>query len=296
MTSFTVTWNATYEGLPADSEDAKDGASRIRSFKLAFRERAAVDHFIAGDAHDGKHKKISLRDFGGDPTLETDDVGIYTKAEGGYLSLYFKDKAGNVVPLTRNLGGAPPTGSVFSYVGTTAPVGYVLLSGRTIGNGSSGGTERANADTEALFTLLWNSLADAEAPVSGGRGASAAADFAANKNITLPDARGRVIAGWDNMTGSSANRLTNQSGGVDGDVMGKAGGAEQHTLLTAEVPSHTHTLSGSGNFQRDGGTGRDQAVGDNNAHSEAVTLSSVGGGGAHNNVQPTLVLNSIIKL
>src|SRR5258708_1610023 len=48
-------------------------------------------------------------------------------------------------------------------------------------------------------TLLWNSWADAQAPVSSGRGASAAADFAAHKTITLPDLRGRVVAGLDNL-------------------------------------------------------------------------------------------------
>lgn len=106
-----------------------------------------------------------------------------------------------------------PTGSEWGYWGTTAPAGFVMASGRTIGNAASGGTERANADTEALFTLLWNSTAQTEFPIqtsAGGastRGASAAADFAANKRMPLPDLRGRTGIGKDDMGGTAASRM-----------------------------------------------------------------------------------------
>jgi hypothetical protein len=46
-----------------------------------------------------------------------------------------------------------PVGTMTDYVGTTAPSGWVLASGLTLGNGASGATGRANADTEDLFTL-----------------------------------------------------------------------------------------------------------------------------------------------
>lgn len=123
-----------------------------------------------------------------------------------------------------------PTGVVFPYVGTAAPAGYVLLDGGTIGNASSSGTNRANADTERLFTLLWDSMADSEAPVSSGRGASAAADFAANKTITLPDPRGRQLIGSG--TGSGLTARTH------GDQVG----AEKHT----DVPQHNHGVTDGG--------------------------------------------------
>lgn len=71
---------------------------------------------------------------------------------------------------------------------------WLLLDGKTIGDASSSATGRANADTETLFTLLWTNCANAECPVSGGRGASAAADFAAHKTLTLPDARGLALS------------------------------------------------------------------------------------------------------
>lgn len=85
--------------------------------------------------------------------------------------------------------------------------GFVRMNGRTIGNASSGATERANADTEGLFTYLWNNLDNSVAPVIGGRGATAAADFAANKTITVPTMQGILAGGLDDMGAAAANRL-----------------------------------------------------------------------------------------
>jgi microcystin-dependent protein len=192
-----------------------------------------------------------------------------------------------------------PTGSVFDYVGSTAPTGYVLLSGRTIGNASSGGTERANADTQTLFELLWNSMTNTEAPVSSGRGASASADFAANKTITLPDARGRVIAGKDNMGGTTASRMTSGGSGITGTTLGTSGGTETHTLTTAQLASHNHAEQVGQSQAAYKGWGWDIGVPLTDVGSVAagrLTTDSSGSGSAHQNTQPTLVLNKIIKL
>lgn len=83
---------------------------------------------------------------------------------------------------------------------TVADPEFVMANDGSIGNGSSGATTRANADTEALFTLLWNNITDAWCPVydSAGakvaRGANAAADFAANRRLRLSRVLGRSIA------------------------------------------------------------------------------------------------------
>jgi len=193
------------------------------------------------------------------------------------------------------------TGVVKDYVGATAPSGYALLSGRTIGSASSGATERANADTQALFTLLWNDMTNTEAPVSGGRGASASADFSANKTITLPDARGRVIAGKDNMGGTTASRLTSGGSGIAGTTLGTSGGGESVTLTAAQsgLPSHTHsyivsTGTGGGGAQNplyNGGGDTNVLWGSSNTGAASASASS-----AHSSTQPTLVLNKIIKL
>ena len=68
---------------------------------------------------------------------------------------------------------------------------------------------------------------------------------------------------------------------------GGTGGAETHTLITAEIPAHTHPVS----VQYTDGSNRTRpktnvAAGE----SDVVTSSSTGGGGAHNNLQPYIVV------
>lgn len=125
------------------------------------------------------------------------------------------------------------TGDVKLTLKTTADAGWVMFNDGTIGNASSGATTRANADTEALFTLLWNNVTNTYAAVSGGRGASAAADFAANKTIALTKMLGRALA----IAGSGAS--------LSSRALGETVGAETHALSVAEMPSHSHTTSQS---------------------------------------------------
>jgi hypothetical protein len=84
---------------------------------------------------------------------------------------------------------------------------WVRMNGRTIGSAISGATERANSDTQALFLHLWGNYSNTDAPVSSGRGASAAADWAANKTIGIPSMRGLAPIGLDDMGGSAAQKI-----------------------------------------------------------------------------------------
>lgn len=118
---------------------------------------------------------------------------------------------------------------------------WVRANGRTIGNAASSATERADADCEALFLALWANTLFA---VSGGRGANAAADWAANKQLTLPDARLCALIGSDGMGNSATNlfsALTFTTGSAS--TVGSKVGAATQTLTTAQIPSHTHTGS-----------------------------------------------------
>lgn len=183
-----------------------------------------------------------------------------------------------------------PTGAAFPYVGASAPMGYVLASGKTIGSGASAATERANDDTEALFTILWDGWSDNEAPVTGGRGASAAADWAADKVIAVPDLRGATPVGLDNIGGSAAGRITNAStNGANAVVMGGRIGDETHTLTVNEIPSHVHDM---GRQNVSGGTDVGRVTGSGTD----VSTSSAGGDQPHSNTQPGVCMNMIIKL
>lgn len=101
---------------------------------------------------------------------------------------------------------AVPTGAVQGFMrASTAPIGWIILNGGTIGNAASNATTRGNADTEALFTLLWTDFPTLVIKTAGGvvttRGASAAADFAANKQLTIHDARSRFLRWSDSGLG-----------------------------------------------------------------------------------------------
>jgi hypothetical protein len=117
--------------------------------------------------------------------------------------------------------------------------GWVRANARTIGSSSSGGTERASSDCEDLFLYLWNNFSNTACPVSTGRGASAAADWSANKTITLLDMRGRTCYGLDTMANSAA-AVIDTATSVETAV-----GAEDVTVLQANFPSlnFTHSLT-----------------------------------------------------
>ena len=84
--------------------------------------------------------------------------------------------------------------------------GFVRMNGLTLGSLASGATEYAAANASALFEFLWN-LNPSIAPVSGGRGVSATADFAANKNIVIPTMQGYLAAGVDDMGGTAPGNI-----------------------------------------------------------------------------------------
>lgn len=122
-------------------------------------------------------------------------------------------------------------------------------------------------------------------------------------------------------TGSTSIRF----GIVDGATLGDAGGSHTHALATPQLPSHTHTgtAASAGSHQHAGGTASGGASGGgfvqypnpepsyNNvssppstgspitqfagAHSHSVTIDAAGGGAAHPILQPTIILNHIIK-
>lgn len=95
--------------------------------------------------------------------------------------------------------------------------------------------------------------------------------------FNIPDLRGRVAVA--------------KSTDTEFDTLGETGGAKTHTLSTAEMPAHTHTRI-KGNDNNLGGNHGWQSVDDG---SGAHASDSTGGGGAHNNLQPYITLNYIIR-
>lgn len=185
-----------------------------------------------------------------------------------------------------------PTGSVLDFAGATAPDGWLLCFGQAV----------SRTDYAALFAALGETYG-----VGDG-----------STTFNLPDYRGRVLVGKDNMGGVAASRMTTAGAGVDGLTLGASGGAQTHTLTTAQLAAHnhtantdthTHTFSGlvstqdasnapanyiTANNVSDVSSSFDVSYIASDTHTH--TINNNGSGSAHQNTQPSIVANKIIKV
>jgi microcystin-dependent protein len=164
-----------------------------------------------------------------------------------------------------------PAGVISQFAGSTAPTGYLLCTGQSV-------STTTYADLFAVIGYTY-----------GGSGSS----------FTIPNLQGRIPVGRD-------------AAQTEFDVLGEAGGAKTHTLTTAEMPSHTHVQNAHAHtFANDFFNHAASAFGINGqvykaqtsplqnrtitVDSTTATNQNTGGGGAHNNLQPYIVVNYIIK-
>jgi microcystin-dependent protein len=124
--------------------------------------------------------------------------------------------------------------------------------------------------------------------------------------FNLPDYRGRTGIGKDDMGGAAAGRITVGVSGIAGITLGASGGLEGITLTIAQIPAHSH---GGGNhahtydraYPSGGSTGAGLG-GVDDSHTTSTTgvsgtiIATEGGGGAHPNVQPSIVVNKIMRV
>ena len=175
------------------------------------------------------------------------------------------------------------TGTVLDFAGTTAPAGWLLCFGQSV----------LRSDYPNLFAAIGTTFGSVDAT-----------------HFTLPDLRGRVAAGKDDMGGAAASRLTTAAGGVDGLTLGNAGGNQTHTLTTAQMPAHNHAVTDPGHnhttnanaqgSQGSSGTGgpvifAQWQAASNTSNTTGISIQNNGSGNAHPNVQPTCIMNKIIK-
>jgi microcystin-dependent protein len=107
-----------------------------------------------------------------------------------------------------------PVGGMIDFVGTTAPnSAFVLPFGQAI----------SRTTYATLFAMVSTTYGIGDGSTT----------------FNVPDLRGRVIAGKDDMGGSSANRLTAADDGLNGDTLGATGGGETQTLVTGNLPAYT---------------------------------------------------------
>lgn len=240
----------------------------------------------------------------GDYYLNTNTGDVYTKTSNTWGSPVTNIKGPQGADGTGGGGGSTggfTTGDVKYSIRTTPETGWILSStGKTIGNGSSGATNRANADCHDLFVLIWNNFPTAQLyrntgesdVVSAGdmanRASNAEIDWAANARIRIPEFNRRLLAAtgipYSNTTGFTA--LTSKA-------LGSVAGEETHILTVSEMPAHTHgVIPYSGNT----GTNVNQHINSATNGASYTDTSSTGGSQAHNTLPPTMYINLMIKL
>jgi hypothetical protein len=201
------------------------------------------------------------------------------------------------------------TGDVKSTIKTVADTGWLMMNDGTIGNVSSG-ANFAGTPAQVLYALLWNNVTNTYAPVTGGRGANAAADWAANKPIALLAVLGRALG------------FAGAGSGLTSRALGQTAGVETQPIAQANLPNVTlpaTSLTGATTLSlalnSDNTSGAVGAVGSNiligGAHTSVQTnldggstaATTIGGnvplggsGTALNIMQPTVFLNVMIKL
>ena len=95
--------------------------------------------------------------------------------------------------------------------------------------------------------------------------------------------QGRVMVGHDDAAEPDTDFVASSTDGSSVLV----GGAKTHTLSTAEMPSHTHTINGIENPSGSGSNGSEDGA---SSFTNNLTTNATGGGGAHNNLQPYVVV------
>jgi microcystin-dependent protein len=169
--------------------------------------------------------------------------------------------------------GQVPAGTVLALAGPTPPPGFLLCDGAPV----------SRTQYVALFATL-------QIMFGGGDGIN---------TFNLPDLRGRVVI------------AAGQGSGLTIRAIGQLVGEETHVLTTQEMPSHQHTGSTAGasgissSFTEYNGNGANQrgysyvnaanGGADMKGHTHSFTTDLNGGGAAHNNMPPSVVLNYVIK-
>ena len=249
-------------GIEAVSEG--DFSSSNNATKLSFKTGAsetATEKMALSSA--GVLSAINL-DISGDVdvdgTLETDALTI-----GG-------------VALT---AASLPAGAITIYAGSSAPTGYLMCDGSNV--------------SRTTYATLFSAISTT---YGSGDGSS---------TFGIPDIRGRVVAGKE----SSSTLLTSAvNGDINGGTLGDTGGSQSHTLTNSQLPEHTHLPLRTGEANNASGTSV-EGLSRSGTGSAATTASdysgtagemvnpdrtAVTGGQAHNNVQPTIILNYIISI
>lgn len=190
-----------------------------------------------------------------------------------------------------------PIGASVDFWGSTAPnSSFVLAYGQAI----------SRTTYATLFSLLGTTYGNGDGSTT----------------FNIPDIRGRVVAGKDDMGGSAASRLTSTFFGTTAAALGATGGSESKVLIVANLPPYTPSGSISGSISSmslamrspgttgsivpnsvSGGISGGTDIGNQSASvpssSIAASFSGIAQGGSSAPVaiaQPTIIANKLIRI
>ena len=152
-----------------------------------------------------------------------------------------------------------PVGTIMPYAGATIPSNYMKCEGQAL----------SRIEYDILFSAIGTTYG-----VGDG-----------STTFNLPNLKGRVITGID-------------SNDTDFDTLGETGGEKTHTLTVDEMPSHNHNItyikSASTPLSSNGLSGYSEN--NNGVGTNTNAIQNAGEDQPHNNLQPYIVLNYIIKV
>lgn len=168
-------------------------------------------------------------------------------------------------------------GSEMTGYSINPPQGWLVQNGDTIGSAGSGAT-KTGAKYQALYKYIWDAVSDTYAAVSTGRGASADADFAADKTIAIPTMANKSVYGVGTAAaGETAGATTVASTGTIGDT-------GSTTLSVSQIPALTYTVATD---TSEVGTTEIRAGGGGTNQSAAGVVSTNAGGSSHTHTSGT---------
>ena len=252
----TINFQAPDEGTGTDAVKVAAGISAISEGDFSVSSNAT---------------KLSFKTASSDTAAETmslSSAGLLTVAAG-------------LTVTTGAVTGVFPAGMVSPYAGSSAPTGWLMCDGSNV--------------SRSTYATLFSAIGTTH---GSGDGSS---------TFGIPDIRGRVVAGRES---SSTLLTTAVNGDLDGGTLGDTGGSQSHTLTNSQLPEHTHLPLRTGEANNASGTSV-EGLSRSGTGSAATTASdysgtagemvnpdrtAVTGGQAHNNVQPTIILNYIISI
>ncbi len=180
------------------------------------------------------------------------------------IPMGFDDEKGIAIAIRNSVSydAIIPTGTIIALATENIPEGWLLCDGREVDR----------EEFAHLFYLMGTTYGKGDGITT----------------FHLPDLRGRVVVGLDNMGAKEAGTIKASWAKTIGGVFG----AEKHLLTIDEMPRHKHDTPLNINF---GDSGQPAMETGRHYHANNYPSNYTGGDQPHNNIQPSMALNWLVK-